>query len=154
MKFILLVFLSITSSYASATNKIIDYRFGNQITGSTLTVFDDGSIHHSERICCPPRAEPVEEANLSQEGLNQLLKWIDIASRASQASLEGGQSAEGSSSGELIAFDKNGKAVNIRTIEFGHGHGDLQAIHYNTAPESREIEKFVYEKVNRKMSEQ
>ncbi len=151
MKIIVLLTTLFLSSLAFATEEIIEYNYGNQITGSSLKIFKDGTIEHAERKCCPPRTEHISTEKLSQPILDNLLQLIEAISGSPQAEFKAGQSGLGSSTGNLYAFNSNGQKFNIRTIGFGDGVPGPFLIQFNTAAESRQIEKFVSVMVLRKM---
>ena len=134
-----------------AADKLVDYRFGNQIKGSTLTIFSDGQIVHTERTCCPPRTDDLIEKNLNIEELKNLILFVEKATLAGQSTYRAGQSGNGSSAGTLTAFRANATQFNIRTIEFGDGIGGPQPVHFNVAAEAREIESLVFALVLQKM---
>lgn len=151
MKMCLIIFSFFFTQVLFAQTKIIEYQFGNQITGSTFVVNTDGSISHGERTCCPPRTDKVIHDTLAQSDLEKLSLLIEGAKVGSQSTFGAGSSGNGSSAGSLIVYDLKGEKINIRTIGFGDGAGGLQPVDFNTSSEAREIEKFVFDNVVQKM---
>ena len=151
MKAALLVSSLFFSQISFGQTKIIKYAFGNQVTGSTLVVNSDGIISHGERTCCPPRTDHVTHTTLAKAEVVWLNLLVEGAELGSQSTFGIGQSGPGSSAGHLVVYGLSDKKTNIRTIEFGNGSGSPQPVDFNTAEEAREIEKFVFENVVRKM---
>ena len=149
MKLIILLFI-LFSNFAFGASKIVDYRFGNQIKGSILSIYEDGTIHRTERKG-PVHIEELPAEVLTNEALALLLQYIDVISSSSQARTAVGQSGAGSYSGYLYVF-KNDVKINVRSIEFGNLDGSPQPIMFNVAPEARLIEDLVFNMVLRPMS--
>jgi hypothetical protein len=83
---------------------LVEFTNGNQIYGSKLTIFSDGSVTHGERSCCPPHTDPVPEANLSTAQLSDLETLIAQASTGKLLVQAGSATADGSLSGSLLAY--------------------------------------------------
>ena len=96
---------------------ILDYYFGNQINGSYLQVFAQGTIAHQERTCCPPQVNDTTEPTLSAEGLSMLNAAITSASDGSQVVTgQPGGGAEGQRYGQLTVQNSSGASINIREL--------------------------------------
>lgn len=152
MRFLLLFATLLSAPMALAQGKMIEYHFGNQITGSTLIVSSDGRLSHQERTCCPPREDEVTQAKLTAQEVEKLQLLIEGAKFGSQIKMGTGSSSFGSSTGRLLVYDGDGNELHIRSIELGDGTGRPQPVEYNSAPEARELEKFVFERVKQVMS--
>jgi hypothetical protein len=59
---------------------LIEYKYGNQIFGSSLVIAPNGRVHHEERTCCAPRTDKVPEKKLTEAQLKQLVLLIADAS--------------------------------------------------------------------------
>lgn len=151
MKSIIFLFVALIGSVCFSSSKILSYRYGNQITGSILLIYDDGALVHYERTCCPPRTDHIEEKPLDAISLSYLLHLIAGASKGEQISYSAGTSGNGSSAGTLTAFSSQGNQINIRTIEFDSLNGSPQPVQKNSTPEAREIEEVVFSIVKQKM---
>jgi len=123
-----------------ASGPIVEYRFGNQIFGSEVSIQADGVIDHGERTCCPPHTDTVTEKKLSAAKLEQLLAAIDAASHADTKVTEGGPTTEGSQSGILEVHTAAGDKIVIHDIE---RTTTVDSVEYNTAPEAAWIEALV-----------
>ena len=144
----LAILLSTLVTYQSqaAVEKLIDYKFGNQQTGSTLTIFSDGTIVHGERTCCPTRTDQISEPRLTATQLNQLNAEITGASKGMLNAQDGGELKSVSNYGALYAF-KNKRPIIIYEVEPVAGRFSLTT---NQAREASMILKFVtnYTKVD------
>lgn len=135
----------------SHVNPILKYDYGNQIQGSSLTVFDDGSIDHEERTCCPPQSSQITESNLSVNDRGMLINAIKTAgSPKLQLSGHGHLTLFGSMSGSLIVYD-GGTAINIKTIKRNSTIGDPDMVITNHSSGARWILRLVESYVKNKM---
>ncbi len=55
-----------------STTLLVDYYKGNQIFGSYLKIFTDGTVEISERECCPPHIETTKNVKIPQNELEWL----------------------------------------------------------------------------------
>lgn len=98
-------------------NLLVDYQYGNQVTGSTLTIDALGVTTRSERICCPPTTTPTDTADLSFSQIAGLRADIEaIAAADALTSKELGTFADGASVGSLTVF-RNGYAYVVKAYE-------------------------------------
>lgn len=98
-------------------NLLIDYRYGNQVTGSTLTIDALGVTTRSERICCPPAESPVETADLGFSQIAGLRADIEaIAAADATVDKQLGPFADGASIGSLVVY-RNGYAYVVKAYE-------------------------------------
>jgi hypothetical protein len=80
---------------------LIDFYNGNQIHGSTFLVGELNDVVHTERVCCPPRTDAVEELPLSDDEMVQLATLIAEAGQVDNIVVDGGPAAMGAQVGEL-----------------------------------------------------
>ena len=94
------------------TATVLKYYFGNQINGSTLEIASDGTITHSERMCCPPHTDPVRHMQLTATELAEL---TDRIARAKAGTVTTGSytNALGAAYGTLSAW-ADGQEVVVR----------------------------------------
>lgn len=149
MKILILFFALISTGVCFASSKILNYNYGNQITRSVLSIYDDGSILHTERQLS--QVDQILENPLDDVSLAQLIGLINGAAKGEQVNFGAGQSGNGSSAGSLAVFDADRNIVNIRSIDFGPLDGSPQPVQMNSSQEAREIEKIVFAIVKRKM---
>jgi hypothetical protein len=119
------------------------YEFGNQIVGSIVTIRSTGAVEHGERTCCPPRTDMIGETNLDTAKLSAFEKWVAAAATGALAVEEGGLSAEGSRSGELVVFTKDGRRVPIHLVERSATPGGKDKVTRNMSPEALSIRDLV-----------
>jgi hypothetical protein len=127
---------------------VVDYQYGDAITGSEMRIFDNGVVVRTERACCPSQVEPVIAAPLTHEQIESLLADIEDASRA-QVELQNKAAPSpqaDEAAGELVAFNAEGQKVTIRTIE-----REPYRFHTNASPRSQEIVDIVNGLVRDKM---
>jgi hypothetical protein len=111
----------------SEAREIISYWYGNQISGSELTIMSDGTINHKERRT-PTNIETITHAKLSATKLAELTGWIEAAPSGTLVESDGTETNLGSSSGSLKAFTPSGAEVVIETDARdgdGDGYNDL-----------------------------
>ena len=98
-------------------NLLIDYQYGNQVSGSTLTVDALGVTERSERSCCPPTTTPTETADLGFSQIAGLRADIEaIAAADAVTSKELGPFADGASIGSVTVY-RNGYAYLVKAYE-------------------------------------
>lgn len=64
-----LLTLILISFSAHASDKLLEYVYGNQITGSRLIIHSNGSIQKLERTCCPPVTKQLPPFNADKDAL-------------------------------------------------------------------------------------
>jgi hypothetical protein len=133
--------LGTTSAYAAPT-ALIQYSNGNQIFGSSLTIYSDGSISHGERSCCPPHNDSVSERALTRIQLTQLEGWIKSSNQGKINVRSGTSTTDGSESGYLVTFS-NGTSTVIHKVERNSRVQSPNRVTQNMSPEARAIEKLV-----------
>jgi hypothetical protein len=102
----------------TAPKPLVHYEWGNQVGGSRLDIFADGTIAHSERACCHTfEYVPVAHPNLGATELSALVQWVARASQGVQSIGEGRPSSMGSSAGTLEVFGSSSKPVIVRRVE-------------------------------------
>lgn len=148
---ILTMAVLVSGSFASAKELIIDYSYGNQIFGSTLKIYDDGSIEHGERTCCPPHTDRVPESDLNPGKLADLKDWIREAAVGIVISPAGRATAEGSESGSLTAFQSGGAEVTVHVIARGTGKNPIDQVRKNRSDGANRIEDLVNSYVKNRM---
>jgi hypothetical protein len=136
------------SSFAS--NPILEYKYGNQITGSVLTISDDGTVVHTERTCCAPRTDVIPEAKLSEKQLVQLADWIAEAAQGKLKTTQGNPTAMGSSAGTLNTYQDD-IIVIIHEITRGNAEGSYDVVRKNSSAAADKIEALVNQYVKDKM---
>jgi len=98
-------------------NLLVDYQYGNQVTGSTLTIDTLGMTTRSERICCPPTTTPTDTVDLGFSQIAGLRADIEaIAAADALTTKELGAFADGASVGSLKVF-RNGYAYVVKAYE-------------------------------------
>ncbi len=132
----------ISNASVQAKELLVKYRYGNQIYGSELQIFDDGSVAHGERTCCPPHTDNIPETNLSTTKVIELKDWIQGAALGNIVSTSGHQTAEGSESGRLTA-GQNGVEILVHVIERGTGADPKDQVRMNQSTEAGLIETLV-----------
>lgn len=95
---------------------LVFYEFGNQISGTQLTILSNGTIEHDERSCCPPKTDPISEAALSGQALADLKADVQAVATGSWTTTEGPPPALGSESGVLCVVEA-GQAFAVKVIE-------------------------------------
>ncbi len=90
---------------------LIDYSWGNQINGSSLTVMESGAVIRMERVCCGTPAEAVETPNVSSEKLTSLQQARDKIVQAHLTEKPGVAGAMGLESGSLYVYDGNKRCL-------------------------------------------
>jgi len=95
---------------------LLQFSNGNQIFGSELVIYSDGSLVHNERSCCPPHVDATPESNLSPTQLQHLEALILAASSGRIVERAGSLTSEGSQSGSLLVYD-NGKATVVLEVD-------------------------------------
>jgi hypothetical protein len=120
-----------------AAAPIIHYEYGNQITGSRLSIFADGSVEHSERSSAGSDWQPVSEAPLNAAEIDQLKAEVQAVAGGSWSTLEGLPFALGAKTGSLCAVHV-GQGYTVRAIEMT-GAGDPMLDHQSTATEASSI---------------
>lgn len=79
----------------------LSFQFGNQISGSELTIDKDGVITRTERTCCPPKFTPFP-GKLGAEDLQMLADDAAQVALAGHETVDGvATAAEGSKSGSF-----------------------------------------------------
>lgn len=143
-KFLLTIAILFTAVGYSAPKMILDYHYGNQITHSYLSIFDDGSIERFEKAGGP--APKIKSAGilLTPESLKLLLTAIDEIEKSKQEIIAGTETNFGSSSGTLFVFD-NAKPYIVRTIVRAPNPapGKKDVVTFNKSEKARWIEKLV-----------
>lgn len=87
-------------SSVDASGAILSFRFGNQITGSTLEIEASGAYARGERTCCPPTTAP-SAGSLTPLERTTLLADIALIAAAGTETIEGMPTTMGSASGVL-----------------------------------------------------
>lgn len=118
---------------------IVFYGFGNQIEGSNLQIFEDGSIVHSERTCCPPTVEDLPEAALSAEAMAALKGQISAVAATGQTVEDLGPMPAGEKTGVLCVVD-DGQPITVKAYENETMNVILRQ---STAPEAADIRSLV-----------
>lgn len=126
--------------HAQAKEIILDYDVGFQAGNSKFKIFDDGSIEHTERICCPPTNKPIAEARLGAAEMKKLRAMIRSATKGSIVKEDNYKFALGQRVGFLKVFE-NGQEILL--AEFKRTLVEDGSKTLNTAPESLQIEAFV-----------
>jgi hypothetical protein len=129
---------------------LLTYRYGNQITGSELTVHDDGRVEHIERTCCPPTSTPVTEADLDGTALAMLRAQIAAVAAAGTATTDGHPTSAGSSNGELYVYH-DGLQYIVRTISRNPAGTGPSIVVSSTAAEASAILSYVNSEVDEDM---
>lgn len=120
---------------AMSSGVVLSYSFGNQIVGSTLTIFDTGAVVHSERVCCPPTTDTVDDV-VDATTLSALQADVAAVAAAGTTATIGGPSCLGCKSGEVTVFNGGQEHV-VKAI---HGDlGDDQIVITSDAPEATDI---------------
>ena len=86
--------------------------WGNQITGSELTILQSGSYTTSERVCCPPTFT-YDGGQLTGAVQASLIADVALARSGPVVVSDGGMAA-GDAYGEMVGYDHDGTAVPIR----------------------------------------
>jgi len=98
-------------------NLLLDYAYGNQVIGSTLTIDALGVTTRSERICCPPTTTPTDTVDLGFSQIAGLRADIEAVAAADEvANKELGPFAEGASVGSVTVY-RNGYAYVVMAYE-------------------------------------
>jgi hypothetical protein len=139
---LLVSFYLVTSFAFGAPSELVSFTSGNQIHGSVVTIFSDGTVEHGERTCCPPRVETVTEERLTAVQLSHLESLIRASAPTPLLIKDGSPTTFGSQSGELLAY-LNGKPLIIFQVERNSQPGQLNIVTYNPAPTASEIKKMV-----------
>lgn len=98
---------------------VLDYYYGNQITGSYLTVDPAGTITHQERTCCPPTTVSVTEPGLGSSEMLSLYSQITSASAGAVVTAYRDGGAAGENYGHLRVVTSNGTGNVVVIREFG-----------------------------------
>lgn len=133
------------------TGVILAYDFGNQITGSKLEVQSDGTLKHSERVCCPPNETDENAPPLDATKLAEPKGWIEAAKSGTIAVSDGTPTSLGSASGTLEVCSADGTAIIVHDIMRNPQIGEPDIVQSNAATESEEIRAFVSDIVDEDM---
>ena len=138
---ITLVFIFQSVSALAADSLLLDYQYGNQIFGSYLKIYSDGRISHEERTCCAPRTDEIKEKSLTKEEISALKNLITVAAlgKILTKTCEGSM---GDRYGSFTIFTQEEEHI-LRADRLS---ANCIAF-YNTAPQSLELERFVYKYV-------
>jgi hypothetical protein len=90
----------------------LDVRWGNQVMGSELLVFETGRYTVRERVCCPP-ASQSDGGTLSSAQTMGMLSDLTAARAGRLVPLDDGN-AFGDTYGEAAGFDTDGARVPLR----------------------------------------
>ena len=90
----------------------LDVRWGNQVKGSELLVFETGRYTVRERACCPPSFQS-DGGTLSSTQTMGMLSDLTAARAGRLVVLDGGN-AFGDTYGEAVGFDTDGSRVPLR----------------------------------------
>jgi hypothetical protein len=110
---------------------IVFYAYGNQIFGSALRIAADGAIFHSERTCCPPTEDEIDEAVLGAAELADLVDGLAAVAVAGETTSELGPMSEGEQTGALCAV-VDGVAHTV----LAHEPGNEVWVRRSSAPEA------------------
>ncbi len=128
----------------SDSRLVVEYRYGNKLTESTVRIFDSGVVLRSESACCPSRVEPVFSAPLDASRLAALLADIERVEEADETDDAADLAPKAKAgSGELAIIKASGKRVTLRA--FG------EKTRVNASPRSRAIVEAVNELARQKM---
>ena len=97
---------------------ILDYSFGNQITRSTLTVFETGQIDHREKSSGGGMFVPVAEAALTGSALTELKDRVNLVRQGTVSVSTDAGGALGASTGFLVVGLSDGGTKAVRSIAF------------------------------------
>jgi hypothetical protein len=120
-----------------AAAPLVHYNYGNQISGSRLSVFADGTVEHSERATAGSDWQPVSESALATGEIDQLKTQAQAVANGAWSTIEGPPFALGAKTGILCAVHA-GQAYTVRVIEM-EGAGDPMLDHRSTATEAAAI---------------
>ncbi len=99
------------TSFENTENLLVDYRWGNQISGSELQITESGDVILSERTCCPPSSETIETPAIDTETLAKIKQARQEIVNAHLVEKEGLPSSNGGGSGAIYVFDGNTRCI-------------------------------------------
>lgn len=154
--FFLFAFVILLSFAAQASGEIpperlLEYVYGNQIAGSRLIIYSNGSVRKQERTCCPPTIKRWPPFDADKDSLNLLMGAVIDLPTHPYASFESGISNPGSSAGTLFIFGESQNPILIRSIERGPNELSPRTVTVNQSSLVKEIEKLVNRIVEVKM---
>jgi hypothetical protein len=120
---------------------LVHYSYGNQITGSRVNIFEDGTVEHSERASAGSDWQPVNETALSSAEIDQLKNQAQAVAGGGWSTTDGPPFALGAKTGLLCAV-RIGQAYTVRALEIA-GESDPMLDHRSTAPEASAIVSLV-----------
>ncbi len=146
--FVILTFLPLSSAFGDDARVLLEYRYGNQITSSEVTVLTDGLVIQRNRL----QASYVYLPNikLSKSEVDSLIKAVDAAALAAQTYTEGEPTAFGSSSGELSGFTTNGKATLLFAASLKDSYEKISLV-YQDGADGKTLRAFIQNLVSDKM---
>ncbi len=150
-KIFVIFFLFASSLSFGASKVLLKFEFGNQITRSYLTIFDNGTIERRERLQPGKPLVTSPEISLTETSKKQLTDALEAVEKGNQSTEPGNKTSLGSSSGSLVGYTAGGVPLTVRVITRGNGMGSRDTVKFSTTPEARWIEKLVNSVVERKM---
>lgn len=142
MRFLFLSLMVSTHLWAHS-RIVLKYQFGNQVSGTELSIDHVGVVRHAERTCCPPHAVQKNNALLEKTELEHLLLEIEGAKNGVQEVSQGSPTTLGSPSGYLQVLTVEGDEVNISRIERNPTIGSPDKVTTNISQEARAIQDLV-----------
>lgn len=132
----------------TSASRLVEYRYGNQISASDLVIMSDGAFDHEERHT-PTDIQSVAHPQLDAAKLAQLDAWIAAAATGTLVRSDGGATNLGSSSGYLNGYLADGTKVVIVTDARdtdGDGYNDVTV---NQAAEAAQLRGMIVDLVER-----
>lgn len=136
------VFILAAFGAFATTSTLVEFVNGNQIFGSYVTIYSDGTIAHSERNCCPPATVNTKEAPLPPSQMDHLVSLIAVAAKGRMVTQNGSPTAEGSESGYLKAYD-SGMGFTVYQVDRNENPPGPNKVTINESQAAEEIKKLV-----------
>lgn len=128
-----------------ASRLVVEYKYGNRITESTVRIYENGVVVRTESSCCPGRIDPVLTAPLEASRVTALLADIERVddSADDEDEIDALSPKAARAEGELTVVKSSGRRVTLRAF------GDKTRV--NTSPRSRAIVDLVNGLARQKM---
>jgi hypothetical protein len=141
---VLVLALSPASQASPKKDLLLSYSAGFQAGWSTLEIYADGSVKHTERVCCPPHDEPQSEKSLSVRSVSELKDLIsnlesDSSDVVDKKNVEMGL---GYRNGELTVYDGETKLL---VKQYSRKTTNRGSIYYIDSKSADKLEAWVYD---------
>lgn len=129
---------------------VLEYRWGNQITGSDLELIGSAgafTFQHQDRTCCPPTFADAGVPTLTAAQTSDLSLWLRACEGKAVTTETSNTGALGSTSGSVVLFPDAGARRTV-LFEVERTSGTDLLIRRNTCAYRGDLLRFVNDIVN------